>query len=156
MDAQMVPPGAIGGGLNSPIYGPGGPGTDRSGRPLPNLRTQLPLRGGMGKPMPPRGWTPPGQPGRPGLGRFRGAGGFYGRGRGAFPGRGGRGRPLTPPRGMLGRIGTAGGVNPLLRTAGAASQRYGQALNRLGGAGSAGGGFGRFAGGGKIRKKSNA
>jgi len=46
MDAQVVPPGAIGGSPNNPIYGPGGPGTDRSGRPLPNLRTQLPIGGG--------------------------------------------------------------------------------------------------------------
>lgn len=37
VDMMVVPPGAIGGTPNNPIYGPGGPGTDAQGNPLPSF-----------------------------------------------------------------------------------------------------------------------
>lgn len=141
--------------------GPGGP-IDTQGRGGFNWRNPMPpgmaQPGGPGGPMPGgkqfpgrRIAPPPGKgPIQGGLGQYRRAGGFRG-----------AGRPLQQPPGVQGRImgrtPAGGGVNPLLRTTGAASQRYGQALNRMRGAPGAAAGLGRrFAGGGRVSKKSNA
>jgi len=129
-----------GGGMMQP-GGPGGPVQPGGpGGPL-----------GGGKQLPGRRIAPPPgkQPGLGGLGQYRRAGGFGGGTRTPqLPG-GGRSR-------IMGRSPPGGGPNPLLRTAGAASQNQGNRLNQMMGRRGAGYTGMRFAVGGKVAKKSNA
>ncbi len=102
--------------------------------------------GGGARPgQPPGGGFMGRRPQQGGLARFGRAGGFGGGARGPQQLGGGAG-------GFRGRIPGPGGQNPLLRTAGNASQQYGGRLNQM--MGRRGAGM-RFAGGGKVAKKSN-
>lgn len=159
----IAPPGEV--GINQPGAPPGGGGWREAiargqqpggGQPqgggLAAMFRQMQQQQGAAQPgggarpgQPPGGGFMGRRPQQGGLARFGRAGGFGGGARGPQ-------QPVGVPGGFRGRIPGPGGQNPLLRTAGNASQQYGGRLNQM--MGRRGAGM-RFALGGKVAKKSN-